>query len=84
MQYRVVVPERVQKKLNKIDKRYKTRILTALISLRGDPYLGKKLHGKHENKWSYDVWPYRIVYKIKKKELIILIIRIGPRGGIYK
>ncbi len=84
MEYKVVVPKRVQKEITKIDNRYRPRILSALISLRNDPYLGKKLEGKYKNERSYQVWSYRIIYRIKNNELVVLIVRVGHRQGVYK
>lgn len=84
MVYEIIIPKKVQKELNKIDAKYKVRILAVLISLQDNPYLGKKLSGKYKDKWSYRVWPYRIIYEIEKKKLIILIVRIGHRQGSYK
>lgn len=84
MEYRVIIPKKVQKDLDNIDKRYKERILAALTVLAGNPYSGKGLEGEKKGQWSYRVWPYRIIYEIYKQELIILIIRIGHRGGVYK
>lgn len=84
MEYQVIIPKKVLKELEKIDKRYKLRIEASLVSLAGDPYLGKKLSGKYKGNRSYEVWPYRIIYRIRRRELIILIIQIGHRQGIYK
>lgn len=84
MAYQVIIPGKVQKDLNRIDSRYKERIFAALAVLASNPYAGKGLEGEWKGEWSYRVWPYRILYKIYKKELIILIIRIGHRGGVYK
>jgi mRNA interferase RelE/StbE len=84
MAYQVIIPKKVQKQLDKIDSKYKVRILAVLVSLEDNPYLGKKLAGKYKSQWSYNVWPYRIIYEIEKKKLIILIVRIGHRQGSYK
>lgn len=81
MVYEVVVPKRIQKRLNRIDRRYHDRIYAAIMSLSHNPYIGKKLKGDHKDDWSFRVWPYRIVYRIFKKKLVILIINIGHRGG---
>jgi len=84
MKYRVVLPRKVQKDLAKVDKRYKAQITLALTILGVNPYIGKKLSGKYQGQWSYRVWPYRIIYQIREKELVILVIRIRHRGGAYK
>ncbi len=83
MQYQVVIPKKVQKELSKIDSRYIARITAVLIALAGDPFLGKKLEGDHKGERSYEVWPYRIIYRIKQLELVVLIIKIGHRQGVY-
>lgn len=84
MQYQVVVSKKAQKDLNKISDRYHSRVLIALSVLADDPFTGKKLKGERDGEWSHRVWPYRIIYQIKNKELIVLIIRIGHRQGVYK
>lgn len=83
MAYKIVIPGKVQNDLDAIDSRYKQRILLSLVSLSRDPFLGKKLDGKYKGQRSYEVWPYRIIYEIIKRELVVLIIRIGHRQGVY-
>lgn len=83
MKYSVVVPKKVQKEINKINEEQKQRILESLTVIEKDPFSGKKLQGTHKGKWSYRVWPYRIIYKIKKNQLIILIVHIGHCQEIY-
>ncbi|MFH1610927.1 MAG: type II toxin-antitoxin system RelE/ParE family toxin [Patescibacteria group bacterium] len=84
MVYKIVLPKKVQKDLQKIDNKYRQRIRLALIGLSNDPFLGKKLDGKRKDQLSLVVWPYRIIYEIFKKELVVLVIRIGHRQGVYK
>ena len=61
MVYRVVVPKRVQKEVDRVPEVYRARILLALVNLSYDPYIGKKLEGEYKGQWSYRVWPYRII-----------------------
>lgn len=82
--YRVFLSRIAEKDLVKVDKENKPRIFAALFDLRRDPYLGKKLEGKFCECYSLRVGQYRIIYKIHKARLTILIIRIGPRQGVYK
>jgi mRNA interferase RelE/StbE len=83
MKYNVVIPKRVQKEINNITDKYRLKILSALVVLEKNPYLGKKLDGNYRDKWSWRVWPYRIIYCIKQKQMIILLIKVGHRQGIY-
>lgn len=84
MKYNLVVPKKVRKEINKIDSKYRAKIKIALTVLARDPFLGKKLEGSKKNEWSFRVWPYRIIYKVHKKELLVLVIKVGHRQGIYK
>jgi Cytotoxic translational repressor of toxin-antitoxin stability system len=42
------------------------------------------MKGKEGNYYRLRVGNYRIIYEIKNNELIIYVIRLGPRGDIYK
>jgi mRNA interferase RelE/StbE len=82
--YKVVVRKKALKELKKLQVRYRRRILVALLKLEANPYLGKALVGKLKTYYSLRVWPYRIIYKIYKNKLIVYVIDIGHRQGIYK
>ena len=84
MKYRVRIKPKAKTELNNIPKRDYYRVITLLVGLAGDPFIGKKLRGKYKNCYSIRVWPYRIIYQIYKKELLVFVIRIGHRQGIYK
>jgi len=75
--------KKAQKELNNIDARYKNRIIAALTDLATNPFAGKKLSGELSGLWSLRIWPYRIIYIVKKHELIVLVIKIGHRQGAY-
>lgn len=83
MKYIVVLPQKVQKELAELDKRYHGRIRSALVAIGVNPLIGKKLDGEYQDQRSYEVWPYRIIYQIQKDKLIILVIKIGHRQGVY-
>ena len=83
MDYKVVLPEKVSSSLDRIEKRYKDQILVALKGLEKNPLLGKKLWGQYKNYRSLRVIEYRIIYQVRALKLIVLIIKIGNRQGIY-
>ena len=82
--YRVFLSRIAEKDLEKVDKENKPRIFAALFDLRKDQHFGKKLEGKFCECYFLGVGQYLIVYKIYRTQLTILIIRIGPRQGVYK
>ena len=84
--YQVRLKPKAKKALREIkNKLKKKKIITALIDLRKDPFVGKKLKGKYKDSYSFQVWPYRIIYEIYKRQLLVIVIRIGLRGGgVYR
>lgn len=83
MAYKIQVQKSAQKQLNKIPHIYRGKIEKAIDSLAMDPFAGKKLEGELKGQYSVRVWPYRIIYQIYKKELIISVIDVGRRQGVY-
>ncbi|OGK19016.1 hypothetical protein A3D80_03480 [Candidatus Roizmanbacteria bacterium RIFCSPHIGHO2_02_FULL_40_13b] len=84
MAYQVKLKPTVEKKLKKIPKKEYNRILSAFISLSINPLIGKKLEGEYKGSYSFRMWPYRIIYQIYQHQLLILVIKIGHRQGVYK
>lgn len=82
--YRVLLKNAAQKSLRKIDKCYRVRIDTALVTLQEDPWLGKALNGELEGFFSLRVWPYRIIYAIYKNEAVVFVVDIDHRQDAYK
>lgn len=82
--YYVNIPPRIEKRIRKIPQKDLSRIRTTIAALGIDPFVGKKLEGNYKNYYSIRVWPYRIIYSIKKKELIVEVIEIEHRGEAYK
>ena len=83
MEYQLIILKKAQKDLKRIDVRFKSRILAALVVIRSDPFCGKPLEGEYKGTWSYRVWPYRILYEIHQSCLIVQVIKIGHRQGVY-
>jgi len=83
MAYRLYLKPKAEKNLNKLPRKDIYRIQIALAVIASDPFSGKKLDGDHKGEWSFRVWPYRIIYKIYRHELVILVISIGYRQGVY-
>ncbi|MBU4298752.1 type II toxin-antitoxin system RelE/ParE family toxin [Patescibacteria group bacterium] len=81
--YQLKIKQRAKKQLAKIPKIYQDKILAALPIIQQNPFHGKKLGGKLIGAYSYRVWPYRIIYRIYKNLLLIIVIRIGHRQGVY-
>ena len=83
MEYQLLLRPRAIKELRKLPKAGHVRVTNVLIALSRNPYMGKKLAGEFKDYHSLRVWPYRIVYWIYKKELLVIVLRISHRQGIY-
>jgi mRNA interferase RelE/StbE len=81
--WRVVLARKAEKSLRKLPRSTQRRILVALVGLRTNPYAGKKLTGDLRGQYSLRVWPYRILYEIKRTKLIVTVVYIGHRQGAY-
>jgi len=82
--YKVVIPFRIQKKIKRFPKKDFERVKKAISSLASSPYVGKKLRGRYAGKYSLRIWPYRIIYTIKRQRLIIEVIEVEHRSRAYK
>ena len=71
------------KHLKKVPSNVQGKIIRAIEQLKVNPFRGKKLQGELDGLYSLRVWPYRILYRVSKSELIIIVIDIGQRQGIY-
>lgn len=66
-------PEAV-KQLKKLSTSEKKKVSKKLELLSKNPYSGKALKGELEGLRSLRAWPYRIIYEVKNKSLIILSV----------
>ncbi len=84
MAYNVRLGKKAEKELKKISNHDKLRISIVLLRVKENPYRGKKLRGEYKDSYSLRVWPYRIIYKIYKDYLLVVVVHIGHRQGIYE
>jgi mRNA interferase RelE/StbE len=84
MTYRVLYTEEAARRLAKLDKAVKGRVGRAIVRLSEHPELGKRLTGLLSDRWSYPVGDWRILYKVKKNELVILVLTVGHRRVVYE
>ena len=82
--HKVHLNEKPEHFLKKLDKNERERIIKKLTLLETNPQLGKPLTGPLAGLWSLRIGDYRVIYQIKDKELIILVLKIGHRKNVYK
>jgi len=85
--YKVVLSDRAEQVLKRMALREPAlyqRVAEVLDDLERDPFQGKPLKGKLKGRYSYRVGTYRIIYLVKRNDLIVLVIDPGHRRGIYR
>lgn len=80
----IVIAKDAQKQYKKLPKAEQAKIKRKLLVISADPLAGKKLDGELRERRSVRAWPYRIIYKINKKENRVEVSDILHRQGVYK
>ncbi|MGH9949713.1 MAG: type II toxin-antitoxin system RelE family toxin [Pyrinomonadaceae bacterium] len=81
--YKIVFKRSVYKDLSPIPKADVKRIFARIRSLVEEPRASgcEKLSGQERYRVRQGV--YRIIYEIKDDRLIVTVVKVGHRGGIY-
>jgi mRNA interferase RelE/StbE len=86
MTYRVLYKKSAVKELAEIPEKFLIKIRAAIEALADDPRPDgcKKLKGEWVGAYRIEVASqYRVVYEIQDDQIIVSIIRIGTRQGVY-
>ena len=83
MEYGVRLTKQAENFLKKLDKKSGVRVRNKLRQLGRNPRLGKPLTANLSGMWSLRIGKYRSIYTIEDDKLVVLIIDIGHRKGIY-
>lgn len=89
MAWRIEFDPAAAKELAKLDKPVARRI-TAFLAERVSPLsdprtIGEALRGDELGRyWKYRVGDYRIVAEIFDGRLVVVVVRIGHRGGVHR
>ncbi len=81
----VLLDHRAEKIIKRLDKTTRKRVDKAIRELAHNPYPpnSRKLVG-YEHHHRLRVGSWRIIYTIRKQQLVILIVKVAPRGQVYK
>ncbi len=82
--YRILYTEEAKKNIGKLDPSVRKLIRKAVESLAVNPEKGKPLSYELAGLRSLRTSAYRIIYRIKGGELLIIVIAVGHRREIYK
>ena len=84
MKYTVVVPKPVQKQLENLIQTERAKVISVLKQVAEDPRPSgiKKLKG-YEKTYRVRVGDYRVIYEIKDRELVVLVLSVSHRKDSY-
>jgi mRNA interferase RelE/StbE len=84
--YRVVPTKQFDKRLSKLPLVWQKRILSKIREVAVDPYAPNnnltKLQGR--NGYRLRVGDWRIIYELHDERLVMLVLELDTRGGIYQ
>lgn len=85
MAYRIEFTPRAEKQFKALEKSTQIRLARRINSLANNPRpQGVKKLESEEDFYRVRVGDYRVVYQIRDKALVVLIVRIGHRSEVYR
>lgn len=84
MIYKVEFARSAQKEIKKLHPRISKQVTQAIHRLGTNPRKGDVRPMTGSKSWRLRVGEYRVVYDIHDDRLVILIIRVRPRGSAYR
>ena len=82
MKFILIIKPKARKNLDNLPEPYHSRIIASLVGISISPFSGKALSGDRKGQYSIRVWPYRIIYTIKKQELVVVVVEVDHRGHL--
>jgi len=82
--YRIEIMSAALKELARIPEPFQSQIRRRIDLLAINPQPGSAKPLKGSEFWRERSGHYRIIYQIKDRELLVLVIKIGKRGDVYR
>lgn len=84
--YRVVFTKQVDKVLRKMPRNQMQLIREKLNQLAEDPYAPNNNVTKLQNRPGYRlrIGNWRVIYELLDEQLVIVVLKVGPRGSVYR
>lgn len=83
MTYRILYTQEAARVIARLDAAVKERVGKAIVRLAEHPESGEPLTGLLSGRWSYRVGDWRVLYKVRKSEVVVLILTVGHRSDVY-
>ena len=80
----VKLSKQVDDFLESLTGKYRSQVENALDDIAVDPYIGKQLLGELKGYWSLRSGDYRLIYLIKRTEIVVEVLRLQHRKEVYE
>lgn len=84
MSYSIRIKRSAAKELQRIAPSDRRRLVEAIDRLAEEPLAGSALKGEFSGLRRLRVGQYRIIYEAIHRELVVLVVRVGHRGSVYR
>lgn len=84
MTYSVKIKASAAKQLARLDAASRRLLVEQIDRLATDPHVGTSLKGELDGLRRVRVGAYRIVFEVRNRELLVLVVRVGHRGAVYR
>ncbi|HJN49370.1 MAG: type II toxin-antitoxin system RelE/ParE family toxin [Pseudomonadales bacterium] len=83
--YEIEVSATAEKQLRRLNQADQIRILTRVTGLSDEPRPvgSRKLRG-YEDIYRIRIGDYRVLYSVEDDRLIIIVLKVGHRRGVYR
>ncbi len=84
--YQIVFTKQAAKSLQRVPRNVSDLICEKLAQLAADPFAKSLNIIKLQNRPGYRlrVGDWRVIYEMQKDQLVILVLKIAPRGEVYR
>ena len=84
--YTVITTKSFDKAIARLPANWQKRIMAKIKEVAADPYAPNnnltKLQGR-DAAYRLRVGDWRVIYELSDSRLVMVILEVGPRGGIY-
>ena len=84
MTYSVRIKASAAKQLARLDVGTRRLLVEQIDRLAADPHVGTVLKGEFDGLRRLRVGAYRIVFEVRNRELVVLVVRVGHRSSVYR
>jgi len=83
--WQVMIHRKAEKALKRLHGEILERMRVAIRSLAEDPRpIGYKKMSGYDNLYRIRVGDWRIIYAIEDDKLIVIVLDVAPRSGVYR